>query len=237
MSGSVTDLKQALAAVWMFSDLTEAERDGVASLARHKRVVAKTVIVSKGEPADEFYVILRGKAKVTAHSADGSETGFAVMASGEVFGETALLDGGLRSATVTAMVDCELACFERAEFLALLRRNPELSIRLLGVMARRLRALSSRVEERAFLSVSARLAHQLLALSQGDADGAVALAMEPRSIEVRASQEELAALVGAGRERVNRQLREWERSHWVRLGRGRIVIQDTQAIRRLARLT
>lgn len=228
-SAHVSDLRGALSSVWIFSDLSGAELRRIADLASRRVVAAKSVIVSKGERAQEFFMILRGKAMVTSRGSDGNDIAFGVMGVGEVFGEMALLDQGPRSATVTAMEECELGVIESSAFLSLLRMNPEIGVKLLTMMARRLRELSLRMEERVFLNVKARLAHQLLILGRqyGATTG------DGVAIEVRLSQGELAALVGAGRESVNKQLRDWERQGLLTLGRGRILLGDVAGLRRV----
>jgi CRP/FNR family transcriptional regulator, cyclic AMP receptor protein len=228
MMGPVPELRQAMSSVWFFSALEASTFDHLARLAQPRQVRAKHEIVRKGDPADEFFVMLRGKAKVTARGTGGTDTGFAVMGRGDVFGETALLDGGTRSATVTAIEDCDLVVLKREGFLWLLKQHPEISLHLLAVMAARLRALSERVEERAFLSVKARLAQQLVSLT-----GRYGSAQQ-NSAELNLSQEELGALAGAGRESVNKQLRDWTRQGLLSQGRGKILIRDVAALRAVA---
>jgi CRP-like cAMP-binding protein len=149
------------------------------------------------------------------------------MGPGEVFGEVAVLDGEPRSATITALEPCELVIIQRNDFFHFLERAPQAAIKLLEVLARRLRRLSERVEDTAFLDVPGRLAKQLVRLAEryGQKEG------EGVCIELKLSQQELGDLVGATRESVNKQLRAWVAEAIVEQSRGKIVILDLEALR------
>ena len=223
-------LSEILARNWIFEGLSKDELESISSLARRRICDAKATIVTKGEPASEFFLLLRGQAKVTASGSDGTDTVINVMGPGEVFGEIAILDGRPRSATVTALNDCELAVVDKHAFQDLLARCPGISLKLLGVLATRMRDLTTRLEDRAFLDISARLAKQLLWL----ADRHGTRAESGVRLELGLSQQELGDLIGATRESVNKHLREWARSGLLELGRGQLEILDFEALRKIA---
>src|SRR5262249_21740008 len=106
----------------------------------------------------------------------------------------------------------------RAEFLLHLEREPRLAVRIIELLCDRIRASNERIEDTIFLPLHARLARRILALA--DDFGA----------ELQITQEELASLVGAARESVNRQLQEWRENGIVKLGRGRIRVLDAQGL-------
>jgi CRP/FNR family transcriptional regulator, cyclic AMP receptor protein len=157
------------------------------------------------------------------------------MAQGEVFGEVALLDGGPRSATCTAVEPCELLMIERAQFLELLETSPAITIKLLDVLAGRLRRLSQRSEDAAFLDVPSRLARSLLDLASRFGERGRAPSRDI-CITLKLSQQELGDLVGATRESVNKHLSDWTRQGFLRLQGGRMVISDIDSVRRIARV-
>lgn len=227
MAPALTD---ALSRVWIFQGLSEEEVARLSALAQTKVYKARETIVEKGAPASEFFVLLRGRAKVAAPGLDGSHTAINVMGPGEVFGEIAILDGQPRSATVSTLEQCELAVVSKAAFNDLLAASPSIAVKLLNVLARRVRELTTRIEDRAFLDVPARLAKQLLWLAgnHGVESGTAV------RIDLRLSQQELGDLVGATRESVNKQLREWTRSGILKQERDSIDIFDLDALRNIA---
>jgi CRP-like cAMP-binding protein len=157
------------------------------------------------------------------------------MSDGEVFGEIALLDGGLRSASCTTIEPCELLVIDRSQFMGLLESYPGIAVKLLLVLAQRLRRLSQRSEDAAFLDVPSRLARSLLDLAHrfgerrsGAAQGVVVM--------LKLSQQELGDLVGATRESVNKHLSDWTKQGFVSVNDGRMVISDMASLRRIARV-
>jgi CRP-like cAMP-binding protein len=223
----VSSLVDALARAWVFESLGPAELAQLAALVHRRVYKARETIVEKGEAARQLYVLLRGRAKVATRGADGTDTGLNVLGPGEMFGEIGMLDGQPRSATVTTLEECELAVLEAEAFRGFLAAHPPVAAKLLGVLAARVRELSSRLEDRASLEVPARLAKQLLWLAEnhGEVVGSGAC------IALRLSQQELGDLVGATRESVNKQLSEWTRLGVLRQGRDQIEIFDLQALR------
>jgi CRP/FNR family transcriptional regulator, cyclic AMP receptor protein len=227
MRSALTD---ALRRVWIFQGLSQEELEHLSGLAQTKIYKPRETIVEKGALATEFFVLLRGRAKVGAPGADGSHAAINVMGPGEVFGEIAILDGQPRSATVTTLEECEMAVVNKNAFNDLLTASPSIAVKLLNVLAGRVRELTTRIEDRAFLDVPARLAKQLLWLAKnhGVESGAAV------RIDLRLSQQELGDLVGATRESVNKQLREWTRSGIVKQERDCIEIFDLDTLRAIA---
>jgi CRP/FNR family transcriptional regulator, cyclic AMP receptor protein len=223
-------LTDVLARVWIFQGLSEEELAHLSGLAERRVYKPRETIVEKGAPANEFFVLLRGRAKVGTPGADGSHAAVNVMGPGEVFGEIAILDGQPRSATVTTLEECEMAVVDKAAFNNLLSASPSMAVKLLNVLARRVRELTTRIEDRAFLDVPARLAKQLLWLA-----GKHGIERGPAvRIDLKLSQQELGDLVGATRESVNKQLREWTRSGILKQERECIEIFDLDELASIA---
>ena len=227
MGDTLTDL---LGRIWIFQGLAEPQRARLASLARVRVYKARETIVEKGDPARELFVLLRGRAKVLTRGAEGADAALNVMGSGQVFGEVALLDGQPRSATVIALEECEVAVIDLQAFRDFLVSSPPVAFELLGVLARRVRELTARLEDRAFLDVPARLAKQLLWLAEHHGERTASGAQ----IAVRLSQQELGDLIGATRESVNKHINEWTRSGVLKQGRDRIELLDLEALRAVA---
>ncbi len=227
MAGTLID---SLSRVWLFDALAKDDLVRLSQLAITKVYKPREAIVTKGDPANEFFVLLRGRAKVTAQDADGADTAINVMGPGEVFGEIGILDGHPRSATVTTLEECEMAVVDKRAFHGLLEASPPVAIKLLAVLAGRIRELTIRVEDRAFLDVPARLAKQLLwlASNHGTESGTRV------RIELKLSQQELGDFIGATRESVNKNLRDWSRSGFIKHERDYLEIADLDALRAIA---
>jgi CRP-like cAMP-binding protein len=223
-------LTEALSHVWAFQELSAEELAHLSKLARTRVYKPRTTILEKGDRASEFFVLLRGRAKVATAGADGSGAAINVMGPGEVFGEIAILDGQPRSATVMSLEECELAVVDKQAFDDLLTSHPSVAVKLLSVLAGRVRELTNRLEDRSALDVPARLAKQLLWLAKKHGT--------PKSagvrIELRLSQQELGELIGATRESVNKHLRDWTRSGVLKQGRDSLEIFDLEALRAAA---
>jgi CRP-like cAMP-binding protein len=156
-----------------------------------------------GDEGGNLYIILKGRVKVTIPSEDGEEVILAILDSGEILGEISLIDGKPRSATVYAMKDTEALCLYREDFLDVLRDRFDVVQRVLEILAGRLRQTDVLLAESHFMDITARLAKKIMDLSQ-------AFGVEERDgirIAVRMTQKDLASMVGATRESVNKQLR------------------------------
>jgi CRP-like cAMP-binding protein len=149
-----------------------------------------------------------------------------VLGPGEVLGEMTLLDGGDCSADATAQEDCVLLALERTQFLRLLRSNSDLCLHLMDVLCQRLRRSNAALEDMALLDLSARLGRLLLRLCE---DYGVKCPGGTR-IEVKLSQKDLSSLAGASREKVNKQLRQWELEGIIGKDSGRLMVVKPYAL-------
>jgi CRP-like cAMP-binding protein len=226
---------QLLRSIPLFAELTAEQLGHVAALVEVRPYPARKVVVSQGEPATALFGIAHGRLKVSSCGPDGKDTVLGIMGTGEVFGEVALLDGGVRSATCTTIEPCELLVVDRVQFMQLLNSSPGIAVKLLLVLAQRLRRLSQRSEDAAFLDVPSRLARSLLDLAArfGERQRAPSTGI---LITLKLSQQELGDLVGATRESVNKHLSDWTRQGFVDSRDGRLVISDIDSVRRIARV-
>jgi CRP/FNR family transcriptional regulator, cyclic AMP receptor protein len=148
-AGSAADpLSQAervelLAHIPLFSELSPKELRTLAGAAVQREYPAGTVIVREGEPGVGLYVLIRGRARVQQQMADGSPHQLALLGGNEFFGELALLDNGPRSATVVAEEDTHALVIPIVDFRALLHNEADIAIKLLSVLARRVRSAES----------------------------------------------------------------------------------------------
>jgi CRP/FNR family transcriptional regulator, cyclic AMP receptor protein len=149
-----------------------------------------------------------------------------ILRQGNFFGELALLDGGPRSASAIALDAVETLTLDRGPFVAILERQPQMAGALLGVLGDRLRRTDELVQDILFLDLPGRLAKHLLALA-GDHGAPVA---DGTRIELRLNQSDLAAIVGATRESVNRCLNAYAERGLLRVERDAITILQPQVL-------
>lgn len=222
-----------LRSISLFRELSTAELANVAALARVRHYPARTAVVTQGEEALALFAIVRGRLKVVSSGPDGRDTVLNIMGDGEVFGEIALIDGGVRSATCRTLGPCELLSIQRGPFLELVEREPSMGLKLLKVLARRVRHLSQRSEDNASLDVASRLARRVLDLAarfgERQPQGSVL-------VQIKLSQQELGDLVDATRESVNKHISDWTRLGLLRVEDGFLVILNIQALREAARV-
>jgi len=132
-------MKEIIGSVPLFSELDEAELDGINALVSRKLVSKNTIVVQEGETGDSMAIILSGSVKVSQYSSEGREVVLCLLESGAFFGEMALLDTEPRSATVTTMEETELGFIRRNDFARLMLDMPRLSSKLLAEIVHRLR--------------------------------------------------------------------------------------------------
>ena len=214
---------EVLQRIPLFRNLDAETLTLLAGLARLRRCVAGEEIVKQDQPADAVYVIVKGRASVSLAARDGRVLTLRDIGEAEIIGEVSLLDGGLPSATVTAITNLELIVVNRQSFLNLVEERPKLAAALLPVLASRLRQLTAWADDLAGLPLSARVARCLLGLLAAHGQE---LGPSRSRIGRRFSQEELASMVGATRESINKHLGRLERDGILAKESGHLVIVD-----------
>jgi CRP-like cAMP-binding protein len=212
----------------LFGKLPPDDLDALLLHARVEHYAAGREIFAKGSPGRSMMAILGGSVRISAPSPAGPDIVLAMLQAGEVFGEIALLDGADRTADATAISDCDLLVLDHRDFVPFLERRADLCILLLRLLCQRLRQTDRVVEEAMFGRLDGRIAKALIRLADS------APAAESGGITLRITQQELAGMVGATRESVNKQLHVWQSAGVLRLGKRLIVIPDIDAIEALA---
>ena len=210
----------------LFGGLSRADLDALLTHARFERHPAGRKIFEKGAPGRSMMAILSGSVRISASSAPfGRELVLTILQPGDIFGEIALLDGQPRTADATAVSDCELLVLDRRDFLPFLEQRSDVSLQLLKMFCHRLRHTNEHVEHAVFEHMNRRLARTLLHLANSNPQAG----KTDTSFSIRVSQQELADMVGATRESINKKLRGWQRAGLVRLGSRLIVVPDIPA--------
>ncbi len=190
-----------------------------------------SAIFSEGELGDRLYVVLSGKVKLGRPSPDGRENLLSVLGPSDMFGELSVFDPGPRTSSATAVTDVHLATMERNTLLQWIRVRPEIAEQLLRVLARRLRRTNNSLADLIFTDVPGRVAKQLLQLARqfGTQEG------NSTRVTHDLTQEELAQLVGASRETVNKALADFGQRGWLRLEGKSVILLDSERLARRAR--
>lgn len=186
----------------LFQALGEEDRHGLIARMRQRTFKSREPIFHIGAPGQSMLLILKGVVRVSLPGPKGKIVILADLGAGELLGEVALLDGKERSADAAALTNCTVAVLERRDVVAFLDNRPLTCLRLLELMCGRLRKSDERMAEIAFFELPARLAKVLLDRSSALPGGAAKLSL---------SQSELASMINASRENVNRCLRDWQR--------------------------
>lgn len=227
MSDREQSAVELLKSVPLFSDLGEAELERFSHVAVPRSFPAGTRVFHEGDSSDACYIVREGTFRVTREHSDGRAITLATLGPGEIFGELAMLDGDNRSASAEALTDGELLALPANDVRALLARHPEIALKLVAGLVRRLRAANVRLTKQSFQTVPSRVAGILAQLSREAQDGNGA----GEEVTIRMNQTDLAQLAGTSRESVSRFLAELERAGVVRSGRGRVTILDPPKLR------
>jgi len=184
----------------------------------------------RGEEGNALYIILRGRIRIFASNRRGSEITLALLGPGEFFGEMALLDGQPRSANAEAAEDAELQVLQRDPFFSFLMHKESALRAILRSLSQRLRRTDDLLTEACFLQISHRLARKLVELSTVAAEEGAS-----DSYNIRATQQELAGMIGVTRESVNKELKALRRKGLVETSRNRITVRDLERLKRRSR--
>ena len=224
----------------LFATLDDDAAREVMSSMDAVRMERGDVLFHEGDQGDRLYVITEGKIKLGCTSTDGRENLLAILGPGEMFGELSLFDPGPRTATATAVAETQLIglgndqlrqLLGNEQLTQLLGAHPRIAGTLLAALARRLRRTNENLADLVFTDVPGRVAKALLELSQRFGRPVEDGVMVAHDL----TQEELAQLVGASRETVNKALADFATRGWLRLEARAVLLLDVERLRRRAR--
>ena len=221
-----TENVELLGKVPLFTELSGDDLGQIADVAIPRAYPRGVRVFHEGDSSDACYIVRSGDLRVTREHSDGRAIALATLGPGDIFGELAMFDGGIRSASVETLDDSELLALPAADLKRLLAEHPEISVKLIAALVRRLRETNERVARQSFQTVPSRVAGVLSRLIAEEEwpegrDG----------ITVRMTQADLAQLAGTSRESVSRFLATLERAGVVRVGRGRVTIVEPRRLR------
>lgn len=228
MAATTHDTVALLARVPVFEQLMPDDLERVASVAVPRSFPAHHVIFREDDDSDTCYMVHSGHARALREHGDGRQLTLATFGPGDVFGELAMFDDERRSATVEAVDQLEVVAVLGSDMRHLMRRHPDIAVKLVITLGRRLRLANERLARQSFQTVQSRVATVLgqlvdQARAEGAADG---------PLLVVATQAELAQLAGSSRESASRFLATLERAGIISQGRGRLTVHDPEALDR-----
>ena len=206
----------------LFTALDEAAAASLRASMDSVKIAKGSVLFAEGDEGDHLYVIVEGKLKLGTSSGDGRENLLSILGPGEMFGELSLFDPGPRTSTATAVTDARLLSLGQEKLIPWLAENPQVALQLLARLAQRLRRTNEAVGDLVFSDVPGRVAKALIDL--GERFGKQT--DEGLFVHHDLTQEELAQLVGASRETVNKALADFAGRNWLKLDGRAVLITD-----------
>ena len=210
----------------LFAELSPDELDQIAAVAVPRSFPRGVRVFHEGDNSDACYIVRTGDLRVTREHSDGRAIALATLSEGDIFGELAMLDGGARSASVETLADSELLALPAGDMRRLLTGHPDIAVKLIVALVRRVRETNERVARQSFQTVPSRVAGVLAQLIAEEA-----IPEDRAGITVRMTQADLAQLAGTSRESVSRFLATLERAGVVTVGRGRVTVVEPRRLR------
>jgi CRP/FNR family transcriptional regulator, cyclic AMP receptor protein len=224
---TVDESVRLLAATEVFGDVEPRELEEVAKVAVPRHWDRGEVIFREGDVGDTCYLLRSGAILLTREHQDGRRVALAELRAGALFGELAMFRGERRSATAEIVEPASALALLATDMQRLIRRNPDLALKLLANLAERVSRTNERLLQQSFQTVAGRVASALLAqTTTRQADGA-----PDSDVLIRSTQAEIAHLAGTSRESCSRFLATLERAGIVTLGRGKVTVHDPARLR------
>ena len=228
MAATSEDTIALLGRVPAFSALGQLDLARVAEVAVPRTFAAGEVVFREGDLSNTCYIVRLGHARAVREHADGRSITLANFGPGDIFGELSMFDDESRSATVDTLEPTEVIAILGGDMRRLLGEHPDIAVKLLSALGRRLRETNERLARQSFQTVQSRVAAVLAQLvgearSEGAGDGDVLLT---------STQAELAQLAGSSRESASRFLAVLERAGIISQGRGKLIVHDAAALDR-----
>ena len=210
----------------LFTALEESAAISLHASMDSVKISKGSILFAEGDEGDHLYVIVEGKIKLGTSSGDGRENLLSILGPGEMFGELSLFDRNPRTSTATAVTDAKLLSLGQTKLIPWLTENPRVSLNLLASLAQRLRRTNEAVGDLVFSDVPGRVAKALIDL--GERFGKQT--DEGLLVNHDLTQEELAQLVGASRETVNKALADFAGRNWLKLDGRAVLITDLERL-------
>ena len=226
MKSCANDRFAVLKRVALFADLSEKELAFLAEHSSLRHFAANELIFSEGDPCSGLFIIQSGAVKIFKTAASGREQILGVERAGNTIAELPVFDGGTYPASTLAVEESDLLFIRKEDFRALCLQHPEVALKVLKVVGKRLRGLVGIIEELSFTTVRQRLIAYLLRLA-----GRIPGAKKDIDLALPVTHQELAAELGTVRELVSRNLGRLQAEGLIKIQARSIQIPDLAALR------
>lgn len=218
--------------VLLFADLSDDELVTLSNDLQLREYGKDEIIFHHRDDSRALYIIAEGKIRIFKSSPSGDETTIQLFAAHDVIGEFAIIDGLPRSATARAIEHCTLWVMMQNSFLRHMREMPNLALGMARLLVSKARWTAAYAETIAQYDAAGRLLHTLLLYAQDERFCREIEAGKRYELDFSLNQEDLASMVGARREWVNRILRGWRERGLIEYDAGKIIILDLPAVER-----
>jgi CRP/FNR family transcriptional regulator len=228
MAATSEETRALLERVPAFSTLAQGQLARVAEVTVPRRFEAGEVVFHEGDQSDTCYIVHTGHVRAIREHTDGRVITLATFGPGEIFGELAIFDEERRSATIECLEETHLVAVLSSDMRRMLREHPDISVKLLAALSRRLRETNERLTRQSFQTVQSRVASvlaELVAAARSEGAG-------ESDVLINATQSDLAQLAGSSRESASRFLAVLERAGIITQGRGRLTVHEPGALER-----
>ena len=215
-----------LSRIPLFTGLTKRELQKLVQITRHQHFARHHVIIKAGERGNVLFLLLRGIVRVSMEGSRGKEIILGMLHPNDFFGEMALLDGLPRSATVTAMEDCEVLVITRQDFLECIKKLPQVAAKIIIALSLRIRRTDQKLENLVLLRAPRRVARTLLEVARAQGQSTE----RGVAVDLRFTRRELAELAGVSRETFARLLTKFQQMGVLTIERRSLLIPDTRRL-------
>jgi CRP/FNR family transcriptional regulator len=223
----VSETSDLLGSLPLFETLNKRELDELVAVAVPRSFQRGEVIFQEGSQGDVMYVIRKGRVLIKREHAGGRTIALTEMGPGDLFGELAIFDKEARSATAECIDVVNVVALTAGDVTRVLTRNPEIAVKLLQQLSKRIRVANSRIGDQYFQSTEGRIVNVVLGLAEQQNGNVMAGSF------VRANQSEIAQLASTSRETVSRFLANCQRAELLTTYRGRLQLRDPEGMRRM----
>jgi len=223
----MTDYSEFLGKIPLFRDLSHEDLQLISDLARVRNYKKNMIIFMEGEPGEALYFIISGKVKISMMTEDGREQILHILQHGDVFAEVVLIDRGPYPATAEVIEAGQIGMLMNDDVENFIRANPDLALKILRLMSKRLRLAQIQVRDLALKDTYGRLASMLLMLAKDHGEQTLA----GMKIDLPLSRQELANLIGTTRETVTRILSDFRKFKCIDLEKQAITIINEEKLK------
>lgn len=224
----MSDTSELFGRLPLFEELNPRELMELANVAVPRSFARGEVIFQEGSQGDVMYVIREGRVLIKREHSGGRTIALTEMGPGDLFGELAIFDKEARSATAECVEPTRVVALTSGDVTRVLHRNPDIAVKLLQQLSRRIRVANSRIGDQYFQSTEGRIVNVVLGLAEHQNDGVVA-----PGTYVHANQAQIAQLASTSRETVSRFLASCQRNDLLTTYRGRLQLRDPDGMRRM----